>query len=343
MLRLFADDYHPTEVNHIDDRITCYGYLCTCPGEKELSGDIRSYAMQNTEVSNNLSFMMGKLKIKATIVRSFQDRLYVGFTREFISRLRSTIKGSMSIAVNVSFVLKRSYFNRLRKSVQRISSTIISRLFPSLSDFHPIRCRLQINKPNESNLQLDTVGQMQALTAILGSLPSDPPILISGSFGTGKTRLLIRAAHDILCQDPTSRILLCAYQNSSADVLTHQFLKSANEWINAVFRFVGERYVYKSEIAHKFFVTCRSLDKTPFRLLITTFSTASSLPQIHFTHIFMDEGAQTREPEAIIPLCLAANDTKIVIAGDHCQVCELQTRTDVHAYVNVYNITYDWQ
>ena len=34
----------------------------------------------------------------------------------------------------------------------------------------------------------------------------------------------------------------------------------------------------------------------------------------------MDEGAQTREPESVGPLCLANKETKIVIAGDHNQV-----------------------
>jgi len=39
-----------------------------------------------------------------------------------------------------------------------------------------------------------------------------------------------------------------------------------------------------------------------------------------FTHILIDEGAQTREPEAVAPLGLADDNAKIVIAGDHLQV-----------------------
>ena len=34
----------------------------------------------------------------------------------------------------------------------------------------------------------------------------------------------------------------------------------------------------------------------------------------------MDEGAQSREPEAVAPLTFASRDTKIIIAGDHKQV-----------------------
>jgi len=58
-------------------------------------------------------------------------------------------------------------------------------------------------------------------------------------------------------------------------------------------------------------------------LIITTFLTAPHLTFYDvkpFTHILIDEGAQTREPEAIAPLVLAGDNAKIVIAGDHLQV-----------------------
>lgn len=41
----------------------------------------------------------------------------------------------------------------------------------------------------------------------------------------------------------------------------------------------------------------------------------------HFTHILLDEAAQAMECEAIMPLALASTDTRIVLAGDHMQVC----------------------
>ena len=59
-------------------------------------------------------------------------------------------------------------------------------------------------------------------------------------------------------------------------------------------------------------------------LSLQTFLTAPQLINLKakcFTHILIDEGAQTREPEAIAPLGLADDNTKIVIAGDHMQVC----------------------
>ena len=40
----------------------------------------------------------------------------------------------------------------------------------------------------------------------------------------------------------------------------------------------------------------------------------------HFTHILLDEAAQAIECEAIMPLSLANEKTRIVLAGDHMQV-----------------------
>lgn len=40
----------------------------------------------------------------------------------------------------------------------------------------------------------------------------------------------------------------------------------------------------------------------------------------HFSHILLDEAAQAMECEAIMPLALANENTRIVLAGDHMQL-----------------------
>ena len=40
----------------------------------------------------------------------------------------------------------------------------------------------------------------------------------------------------------------------------------------------------------------------------------------HFTHILLDEAAQALETEAIMPLVLAEQGTRVVLAGDHMQL-----------------------
>jgi hypothetical protein len=60
-------------------------------------------------------------------------------------------------------------------------------------------------------------------------------------------------------------------------------------------------------------------------IVVTTLVTADMLIKCgvepgFFTHIFIDEAAQAMEVETLIPLSLATEETKVVLAGDHLQV-----------------------
>lgn len=60
------------------------------------------------------------------------------------------------------------------------------------------------------------------------------------------------------------------------------------------------------------------------KIVVVTLSTSTELSSLklkgHFTHILLDEAAQAMESEAIMPLALADNNTRIVLAGDHMQM-----------------------
>ena len=61
------------------------------------------------------------------------------------------------------------------------------------------------------------------------------------------------------------------------------------------------------------------------RIVVVTLSISMELanldlPKGYFTHIFLDEAAQAMECEAIMPLALANDTTRIVLAGDHMQM-----------------------
>ena len=75
-------------------------------------------------------------------------------------------------------------------------------------------------------------------------------------------------------------------------------------------------YVSKNQLYHH----NHTISSSKYLVVVTTFLTAPSLRGKNFTHILMDEGSQSREPEAIAPLCLADSSTKLVIAGDSHQV-----------------------
>lgn len=62
-----------------------------------------------------------------------------------------------------------------------------------------------------------------------------------------------------------------------------------------------------------------------YRIVVVTLSISMELaslelPKGYFTHIFLDEAAQAMECEAIMPLALAGETTRIVLAGDHMQM-----------------------
>jgi superfamily I DNA and/or RNA helicase len=62
-----------------------------------------------------------------------------------------------------------------------------------------------------------------------------------------------------------------------------------------------------------------------YRIVVVTLSTSRvlslmGLPRGHFSHIFVDEAAQALEPETLIPLVLAGERTKVILAGDHMQM-----------------------
>ena len=66
-------------------------------------------------------------------------------------------------------------------------------------------------------------------------------------------------------------------------------------------------------------------DITKHRIIVVTLSISMylstlGLPRGFFTHILLDEAAQAMECEAIMPLGLATDTTRIVLAGDHMQL-----------------------
>ena len=235
--------------------------------------------------------------------------------------------------VSVTFVLKFSYFDRLHRALENLSQDLIKRLMPSnpcqfstmVSDEDvppPIKCVIDIVRLEYS--------QRRALASIMSCEANKAPVLVIGSFGTGKTQLLARAAYQILREDRNNKILICAHHQHSADTfMTNYFSKMINSgWYSGkVIRLVPNWFYdaplnceqYYASVKHSCF---NNLNK--ISIIVTTFLTSLHLidvvPKGFFTHILLDEGAQSREPESVAPLCFADIDTKIVIAGDHKQV-----------------------
>ena len=247
--------------------------------------------------------------------------------------------------VSVKFVLKHSYFSRLHSGVDMLSDEVINtKLVPKdRSNFsydtfgsqstQMVPCVKQIVSLDRGE-DMRSNPQMYALHTILNCDCSKAPILVIGSFGTGKTRLLARTAYQILHNNRQAKVLICAHHQKSIDKMLENYFGQMIEegWrFGELVRLIpeGTRYDQNPPQYDQYYLTKKQLRDNPgikrehLRLVLTTFSSAMSLfylGKYHFTHILLDEGAQSREPESIIPFCLASAKTKIVIAGDHKQV-----------------------
>ena len=317
-----------------------------------LNGNVVSHIKQASSETENvrLHYPSGVI-VKAEVVNGYHlwknESLIIAFTNSELSKVIKEMEklqeheGDFS-DVAISFVLKRWYFDRLHKALENLSSATINRLIPACaSDFTNSDDKPNLSQPANllnSIIKLDEGSfnlQMEALKLIMGCQAGKAPVLVIGSFGTGKTRLLARAAYQILRNNPSNRVLICTHHQHCADTfITSYFLKMKNcGWNVHAVRLVPSKLQYRMPPdCQNFYEDVRdfNFNKRDHRLIVTTFSTSFNL--LHrdhnvqkgcFSHILLDEGAQAREPESIIPLCLADNNTKIIIAGDHKQVTEL--------------------
>uniref|UniRef100_A0A8W7Q209 AAA+ ATPase domain-containing protein n=1 Tax=Anopheles coluzzii TaxID=1518534 RepID=A0A8W7Q209_ANOCL len=183
--------------------------------------------------------------------------------------------------------------------------------------------------------------QKEAVVAITTpvSVPL-PPILLIGPFGTGKTYTLAQAIKQLLLQDGT-KILICTHSNSAADLYIKDYLHPWVEegmtearplrvyyhkrWVATVNSIVQKYCLVDLNINMRNFRRPTVKDILKHRIVVVTLNISMELasldlPKGHFTHIFLDEAAQAMECEAIMPLALAGERTRIVLAGDHMQM-----------------------
>ena len=258
----------------------------------------------------------------------------VGFTESEVQKLKICIKfqrTAFNFQGRVEFELKYSYFQMLHSFINRLPKLVVERLVPCENSLIEPDQDYSSPKPLYPFLELDFI-QLKALNTILNHPHASTPLLIAGPFGTGKTRLLARAAYDIL-RKKNSRVLICAHHQASADTFVEYFGKMKSDenklWPISFIRVTPDKHHHANPKYKKYYKKRHEIKRLQNeRLVITTLGIAPSLlykiPRKNFfTDILIDEGAQTREPETIGPLCVAWKYTRIVIAGDHCQVLSI--------------------
>ena len=241
---------------------------------------------------------------------------------------------------SVSFVLKHSYFASLRNALRLLPIHMVGSLVPDKETLKMMKFKasdkFRLTDVNYPVLDFDLDEEYQEPTCqkVLQSSTS-APFLITGPFGAGKTRLLATIALRIILHRPRCFILIATHHVRTADQYIEKYFKPILEGQDfekknslKVVRVVGRDVVHDRK--NKYTKIVGSMDSetvAKYNLIVTTFGTMLQLQRRlqrynhrRFTHIFIDEGAQAREPETLGAFCHADPDTKIVIAGDHKQV-----------------------
>ena len=302
---------------------------------KEMGCDEVSYATQS---ARNAVIEVGEYSVQCDILQEnmwhAEERLYVGFQKKVLPMLFPKLKDSFTLTepLPVHFRLKFSYFRSLKESIRSLKEEVISCILPSSASFIPTEAFDSATlAPFEKYCSSD---QFEALSVVASAPASGPPVLIAGPFGTGKTRVLAIAAHCFFQESVSKKkrlaILVCTQQHTSADAYLAMYNELAiQEEELTIFRLVPKHTPRKSKYTKTVDKFKEDMGRNSFRslqryLIITTCLTAKQiadiLPSWFFTHIFLDEGAQMREPEAVAPLSMATPSTKLVIAGDRYQV-----------------------
>ena len=315
-----------------------------------MSDDQIAYVSQSADHREGviIKTIRGNEVCRAAILRknySHTDtKLYIAFDASNATKVQERFKKyfecNNNVFVNVMFDLKNSYFRTLSQSVNSIPSSVIRRIMPqfqSLCEFY--------HRPKDFNQHLPkgsfSDDQLKALEMIICSPSNGPPCIVTGPFGTGKSHLLAAAAYWVfknsLVTKKPSRILVCTQQRESADsfCILYRGLMAKEKDANV---FIVREYGYQNrklkqyytsianfEISLKKLLKANSGDIQNFLVIMPCLTApklqrAGYLPLDFFTHIFIDEGSQMREPEALAPLSMASDETKIVIAGDPWQV-----------------------
>ena len=280
-----------------------------------------------------------KLNMEYTYVPIALNSTTAASLKAYCIRYHKDISKPIS-KIPVKFFIKHSYFNDLHQAVDNIPPVMIQRLFPSVSvakknfqqqddnDFFITNLEEKLQAPfKPDKLQLKAISSMLSVSA-------DAPFLLVGPFGTGKTHVLACAAAAILKEDASAKVLIATHHRKSADTFVSKYFGTI-ESTKILPPTVAPIRIAPKDIRDdveklylvKFndpIITKELLDER--RIVVTTFLTAlrfastEKVPRGYFTHILIDEGAQTREPETIAPLIFADDRTKVIIAGDHLQV-----------------------
>ncbi len=282
-----------------------------------------------------------KAEISSYNFSSCSDDFKFEIHRTDSQKLQSVLKANKTgfYRTTFEFELKHSYFETLQRSVTSVPVSAISKIMLKQSGIHMECLKPKIRgKCKYDILEVDEAGQLRALKAIVEQ-PSNLPIVISGPFGSGKTRVIARAVYEIvnesLQNNTPVKILVCAHHYNTTITYVETYFRHAfaKHRRIKVIRIGRMSDVSRSNVStfskYDFnqYVLRGEYDQTDCVVVVATYMTSINISEslnrrasCQFTHVFLDEAAQPREPEAIASLCATNSSTKLVVAGDSKQV-----------------------
>lgn len=320
-----------------------------------MSIDQIQYAAQASEAVFILDNITRKEICKADILLSNFHKI----GEQFLVLLSSSALNALDKDLNIrkikergaliyaQFEVKHMYFNTLHKAVVNIPCSMIYKVLPStppvVTNTGDLHKEVSPYIQTSIELSLNSDRQFEALQLIL-QRSSDVPIILSGPFGSGKSRVLVRAVFELIEKGIANihthtNILVCAHHESTLNKMTTVLdgaIKGKQEVkVIKILRGYAKSFTTLSGIIHSSMdIFSEEIKKRDYfcnrvLLIFTTYImsvhiTSLLAPRFFcFTHILLDEAAQVREPEAIAALSLADANTKVVIAGDIKQVCKI--------------------
>ncbi|KAJ8919966.1 hypothetical protein NQ315_006495 [Exocentrus adspersus] len=278
----------------------------------------------------------GKRVYQALIEDKGKNMVYLRVSAQAVRELGLT--RDSEVEVQIQFQLNRIPYCEWHYTLDKMPNFRL--IFPEtyLEPTIPWSPGRQWNKNLDRRLN---VRQKEAILAITTPLTVRlPPILLIGSYGTGKTFTLAQTIKELI-REPSNRILLCTHSNSAADLYIMDYLHPwvvageenarpirvyyQHRWVATVHPTVQQYCLINSDGTTRSFNAPTVEDITKHKITVVTLSTsiyliAMGLPQGFFTHILIDEAAQALECETITPLTMATDKTRIALAGDHMQL-----------------------
>uniref|UniRef100_A0AC34QQH7 Helicase ATP-binding domain-containing protein n=1 Tax=Panagrolaimus sp. JU765 TaxID=591449 RepID=A0AC34QQH7_9BILA len=179
--------------------------------------------------------------------------------------------------------------------------------------------------------------------------PANSTFILFGPPGTGKTYTLVESIR-ILTKDRKKKILVCAPSNMAADAISEALLKRNFMDTEDIFRVMSssrdaftrnhrlDTIVKMSNLVGPNGSVLRPIYELPnfnalekYQIIICTLGSCPRLSKAglepgHFSHIFIDEAAQSPEMESWLAIGLfATKQTRIIIAGDPKQLGPVAT------------------